>query len=142
VQVAEDAATSASQETGLHGMEMDSVGSNPVDPSTSLSPFTMSFDDNGKLVEYNVNLGGSVPVPPAGVFDYARKNTEHRFTWQPKPGVRIAAVLRHYSGKSSGFVLAGRSLREVEIREERLMQMVAAGWAVSMIVVLGLAVIL
>ncbi len=138
VQVAEDAAAVFAGSDAPLAIDYASQ----TDLSTSLQTFQMSFDDTGKLQNAGVILDGTTPLPPAGVFDYARKNTEHRFTWQPKTGVRIAVVLRHYSGKSSGFVLAGRSLREVEIREQRLMQMVAAGWAVSMFVVLGLAAIL
>ena len=38
---------------------------------------------------------------------------EDRLTWQPEPGVRSATVVVHYQGAQAGFVMAGRSLREV-----------------------------
>jgi hypothetical protein len=57
------------------------------------------------------------------VFDNAREKGENRITWEPKEGVRIAAVIKRFEGKTastSGFVLAGRSLDEVEKRQKNL----------------------
>jgi len=76
-----------------------------------------------------VRLNGRVPVPPPGVFAATRNVPEQRLTWQPTPGVRSAIVIRHYGGSSPGFVLAGRSLREVEQRIARLIGIVTIMWA-------------
>ncbi len=62
---------------------------------------------------------GEIPLPPPGVFAYTRTNRQNRVTWQPEPAVRIAAVIQHVAGAKPGFVLAGRSLREVEVREQQ-----------------------
>jgi hypothetical protein len=48
-----------------------------------------------------------------GVLDYMRQHGEERVTWQPEKGVRMATVVVRYD---KGFVLAGRSLREMEIQ--------------------------
>ncbi len=45
---------------------------------------------------------------------------EDRITWQPEPGIRSAVVVVHYTGATPGYVMAGRSLREVEWRIDRL----------------------
>ncbi len=89
-----------------------------VDMSRRLVLYIIVFDDSGELIVSSVQLDGRTPAVPAGVFDYVREHGEDRFTWQPKEGVRSAAVVSRYTGERPGFVLAGRSLREVEKRED------------------------
>lgn len=118
IQVAEDVAFAVT-----HGQATpDSIV--PATPTTdmtaSLSTFLMIYNATGTPMGGSVGLDGKVPTPPAGVFDATKQHGEYRFTWQPKPGVRIAAVVTQYTGPQSGFVLVGRSLREVEIRETNL----------------------
>lgn len=103
-----------------------------VDMGVSLAPFVMVFDEKGNPVFSTATLDNQTPVPPKGVFDYTKTNHEDRITWQPKPLVRNAIVVRYFQGKVSGFVLVGRSLREVEKRENNLMGVVAIGWLVAM----------
>ena len=91
------------------------VAKEPVDIRESLSPFTMVFNEQGRPLASSAQLNGASPIPPAGVFDYARKHGEERVTWQPQRGVRIATVIRHVA--QGGFILAGRNMREVEARE-------------------------
>ena len=83
---------------------------------------------------------------PAGVLDYVKANGEDRITFQPQPGVRIAAVIVPVSGAKPGFVLAGRSLREVENRIDQLnLQVIAAlltTLAVSLVVVALVEIVL
>jgi uncharacterized protein YacL len=55
---------------------------------------------------------------------------ENRITWQPREGVRIAAVIVSYQ---NGFVLAGRNLREVEIRETQVTQFAGLAWILAII---------
>ncbi|MGE5392421.1 MAG: hypothetical protein ACM3NH_01630 [Candidatus Saccharibacteria bacterium] len=112
----------------------NAIPQSTVDVSRSLAPFIIVFDDKGTATGSSVTIGTDKPVPPAGVFDKARTKGENRFTWQPQKGVRIAAVLAHYEGSKPGFVLVGRSLREVERRESMLLLQVAVAWAVSIIV--------
>jgi hypothetical protein len=106
------------------------------DISKTLSPFLMVWNNDKKLLLSNAQVKGETPTVPDGVFDYTRKNKEDRFTWEPQKGVRIAAVMEYYTGKHTGFVLVGRSLKEVEIRENQLAVITMATWVTSLIVAL------
>jgi hypothetical protein len=99
--------------------------------ANSLSPFLIVFDNAGRPVAAGARLQGATPTPPAGVFTSARSG-EVRQTWQPATGVRAAMVVVHYPG---GFVLAARSLREVERREDNALALAIVG----MIAALALA---
>jgi hypothetical protein len=142
IALAEDAAAALTQ-----GAKPDSVvGLQQIDIARSVSPFLIVFDASGKPVASSAVLDGSVPGLPAGVFDYTAKHDQDRITWQPRSDARIAAVIQHYGGSVPGFVLAGRSLREIERREDSLLAMVALGWlvtlALTLIVALSLAVVI
>jgi len=113
IQMAEDAAASLKA-----GASVDSVvPSAQVEIASSLAPFIMVFDSAGNVVASSATLHGKVPSFPGGVLDYTRQHGEDRVTWQPEPGVRMATVT---IGTGNGFVLAGRSLREVEVREDNV----------------------
>lgn len=113
-----------------------------VDIAKSLAPYVMIFDANGNPVASSAQLDGQTPTIPPGVFDYVRQNGEDRITWQPQTGVRSAVVVTQYKGQNSGFVLAGRSLREVEKREDNLLLILLAGWVVMLFVTLVATAIL
>ena len=132
IQMAEDAASALNG-----GASVDSiVPATKVELETSLAPFMIVFDDSGKVLATSATLHGAIPVYPAGVLDYTRQNGEDRVTWQPENGVRMATVVTRYD---NGFVLAGRSLREVEIRESNLEKISGIAmlviWAVTLFVI-------
>jgi hypothetical protein len=108
-----------------------------IDIAKSLSSYIIIYDENGKVVQGSGMLDGKTPGLPPGVLDYAKAHGEDRVTWQPKAGVRQAAVVIHYGGAHPGFVLAGRNLREVERRESQLTLEVALGSITALIVSLG-----
>jgi hypothetical protein len=96
-----------------------------VDVSESLAPFVVFYDGAGGPIQGSGKLHGSYPIPPSGVFEVTREYGENQLTWQPEASVRIATVVTHYKNQNKeGFVLVGRSLREVEIREGNLTFMV------------------
>jgi hypothetical protein len=159
IQIAEDAA--AALAAGAVPASVMPVDRRVVDASQSLSPFIMVFDENGTLLESSMKVGDTLPVPPKGVFDFTRSNAgevfsgplapisrlrmqfasnvrpagEDRITWQTASGLRFATAIIHFNAStSSGFVLAGRSLREVESREGQLEWIVLAGWAVTLVI--------
>jgi len=76
----------------------------------------MVFSDAGTVVAASARLHGQVPALPGGLLDYVRQHGEDRVTWQPESGVRMATVIVHVPKGPGGFVLAGRSLLEVEKR--------------------------
>jgi hypothetical protein len=104
------------------------VGSGTVDPSRSLAPFLIVVDPSGNVVASGARLDGSAPVPPKGVLDAAARLGEELVTWQPRPGVRIASAEVPIDKGRKGFVVAGRSLRVVEEREDELLRLVSADW--------------
>ena len=102
----------------------------------TLSPFIEVFDQSGKPVASSALLHGQLPLVPSGVFDYVRQNGEEHVTWQPEPAVRQAAVVLTYGGAQPGFVMAARSLWEVEVRTDNNFKLIALG-AVLVVVVFG-----
>lgn len=108
---------------------------NPVDMAKSLSPFVIVYDEAGKPVSGTALLDGQTPAPPKAILDFAKSKGENRITWQPKTGVRIAVVIKPYtSGQTNGFVLAGKSLREVEARTRNLLKLTGLSWAIALVV--------
>lgn len=101
-----------------------------VEMSQSLSPFVMVFTPGGEVVASTALLDGGVPILPPGVLASTKSLGQNRITWQPRSGVRSAIVVTYYP---TGFVLVGRSLREVEKREDMLLVTVAGMSAVGLI---------
>jgi hypothetical protein len=132
IQIAEDIAAQLTKGQDPRAF----VPSTTTELSKSLATYIMLFDKDGKLVGSSVTLDGKNPVVPQGVFSQTQKSLtgETRFTWQPKPGVRSAVVVDYYKGPVPGFVLIGRSIREIEIREKQQEYIVFLGWAVTMLV--------
>jgi len=128
IQIAEDIAAM------LSAGQADQLSFPPekIDISKNLTPFVTLFDQKGTPVLATTYLDGKVPVPPKGVFDYSSKHGEDRFTWQPKPGVRSAVIVVKFGGKNPGFVLVGRSLKEVEKREDKILLIVGAAWLLTL----------
>lgn len=142
IQMAEDAAAAL-----VAGSTPESVlPVAQVEISTSLAPFMVLYSNTGEPLASSGLLHGIVPLLPSGVFDHTRQNAEDRVSWQPESGVRIAAVVVAYGGAQPGFVLAGRSLREVEKRESQVEQISGIAWlvtlAVSLVVIAGCELIL
>jgi hypothetical protein len=124
IQMAEDAATALA-----NGKLIDSVvPSTQVDIATSLAPYIIMFDNSGKAIASSGLLHNQLPALPSGVFDYVRQNGEDRLTWQPEPGVRSATVVTRFGGAQPGFVMVGRSLREVENRIDQFGLLIGLGW--------------
>jgi len=118
------------------------VQSGTIDVTKSLSPFLVVYNESGTALESSgVMNGKAMPKPPQGVFDLARAkgdNLPHN-TWQPEPGVRIAAVLLHVP--KGGFVLAGRNMSSVESREGKLSVEVSIAWLMLMVATLFMQII-
>lgn len=104
------------------------VGQAKVDVALSLAPFVIVHDAGGRVLATDGVLDGGDPVLPPGVLSTARASGEDRVTWQPREGVRVATVTVPWSG---GTVTAGRSLREVERQEDRLLLLVGAACLVT-----------
>lgn len=134
LQMAEDAATALNAGAAPATL----LGTAKVDVARSLAPFTVIFNSTGAVVATDGVLDGHDPIPPTGVLDGARLNPPNTVTWQPRPGVRIAQASVPWTG---GTVLVGRSLREVERREDQLLLLVAAAWLVGLAGTAGASVV-
>jgi len=129
IQISEDIAARLSASPNVPNLP----STNTVDLEKSLGTYIIVFDDHEKPVFSNAKLKGKTPSVPSGVFDYTREHKQDRITWQPRPDARSAIVVTMFNGKSKGFVLVGRSLREVEEREEELEKYIILAWIVTMI---------
>ena len=132
IQVAEDVALAVT--TGQATPDSIVPAAPTADMAKSLSTFLAIYTATGTPIGSSVALDGKLPVPPSGVFDSVKQHGEDRFTWEPKSGLRIAAVMTQYSGPQSGFILVGRSLREVEIREANLELMAAVAGVAALLI--------
>lgn len=110
----------------------DAIPAGYIDLERNLQPFVIFYDEQGKPERSTGYLGQAVPVLPPGVFQYARDHGSDVFTWQPRHGVRIAAVTRYVAGTRPGYILAGRSLRLTEEYESLLRRMTFFGWFATM----------
>jgi hypothetical protein len=100
--MAEDAASALAKGAALETV----VPRVEVDVRRSLSPFMIVYDDSGTELKASGLLNGQVPPLPHRVLDYTRTRGQDRVTWEPQRGVRMAAVVVHYQGQQSGYVLA------------------------------------
>jgi sensor histidine kinase regulating citrate/malate metabolism len=73
---------------------------------------------------------------PNGVLDAAKTKGETRITWQPKKGLRFALVVKYFNDQNSGYVVVGRSIKEIEARESDLLRGVIVGWIATLIITL------
>ena len=130
IQLAEDGAASLANGFSPYSL----IGNVKVDIGNSLAPFVTIYDESGQVVASTGYLGGQVPVVPKGVLDFAKTHDDDRLTWQPASTTRLAAVVKYYSGKnSSGYIVAARSLCEVEVREGFVELAVGAAWVALLV---------
>ncbi len=138
IQMAEDAAAQITS-----GKQIDQVVPvSTVDIGTSLSPWLEIYNNAGVPLLSSGKLNGEVPQIPvsalqsaawSGAKDTSEPN-ENRITWEPRSDVRQAIVIVSFSSQNgAGYVVAGRSLREVEERVGRLGSIVLLGWLLSVI---------
>lgn len=113
IRMAEDGASALARGVSPH----DISGNGQVNGASSLAPFVLILSPNGSVEAASGNFDGKIITPPAGSLAVARRQHETRFTWSPRSGVRQAAVVVWNGGAHPGFVVAARSLREVEVRE-------------------------
>lgn len=101
-----------------------------IDISESLSPFVITLSEAKEVTYASAELNGETPLPPDGVLEYAKENDRNILTWEPSDNVRIAAVVYHYDENGGGYVISGRSLKEIEQRQNRLFYMFLTSFGV------------
>jgi hypothetical protein len=110
------------------GAEPAQLSLTASDMANTLSSFVIIYDNKEKVAGSTVQLDKKVPTPPSGAFEKVKNNNESRFTWEPKKGVRNAVVMIKYK---DGYILAGRSLREIEKREKIVLLYSLAAWVLG-----------
>lgn len=121
IQLAEDAA----QRLNSGDDAAHVIPDRKVDMAASLAPFVIVCDDAGQPLVASATLDGVIRTPPLGVFQFVRSHGKEVLSWQPRPGVRIASVVVR---TSTGFVVAGRNMREMEIRKDKVTELALVGW--------------
>lgn len=111
-----------------------------IEIADSKGLFVMVFDKNKNLVGSSAVLNGKALSLPSGVFDQANQDAGNRFTWEPEKGLRMAVVLKQIDDK--GYALAGRSLKETELRTNQITTMLIVAWTLSLLVTLVLSLVL
>lgn len=125
VQLAQDAAQKLN-----NGSAPASLDTSMVNMATSLAPFIIIYDKSGSVVAGSGYLAGNIPSVPIGVLQNSSHYAYNAVTWQPMSTVRIASVT---VSADNYYVLSGRSLKQVEIRENLVLELVLLGWFVSVI---------
>lgn len=117
-----------------------------VDITRSLKPWIAVYDETGKPLESSGILDGVPPRPPLGIFKYMKgdvgdvidirrvpagekRKRENRISWMPRSDVRSALIVA-WVPEAKQFVVAGRNMREVEDREERMGTTIFFAWTV------------
>lgn len=130
IQIAEDTAQALNK-----GADPQNVAQGKIDIAKSLANFLIIYDKSGHVVAGNGYLNDHRAIIPLGVLKAAHNQDYNAVTWQPQKDVRIASVSTVANGY---YVLSGRSLKEVESREQQVMQLVFLGWiACVTVLVLG-----
>jgi len=108
----------------------DLAFSDTVNLLESLGIFTQVYNANYALVASTGYIGATTPTVPHGILQAATHNGENLVTWQPVPSVRLACAIERTA--QGYYVLAGRSLAEVEKRESNLLTMCVLCWLACM----------
>lgn len=116
-----------------------SLADRKIDIAKSLGTYIMIVSKDNKVLFTTGELDGKEVTPPEGVLTAAKDRGQNRVTWQPAAGVRTAIVVNYYNGKNTGYVIVGKSLREVEQRTTQVMWQVAAAWGLMMLISLLIA---
>ena len=119
-----------------HNQPVTSFTSDTIDLSKSLAVFIAYYGADKKPVASTGYLNGAIPELPAGVLDYVKKHAEDWVTWQPRKDVRLAAVVKFVSSPSVAYVVAARSLQEVEIRVGNLIRIIFIAWLLCFVIIL------
>ena len=136
IQMAEDWADHVESGTAVTKLSLGAA----IDPATSLAPFGIVYNQDGSVANSSVTAPSAM-VQPTGVFSTVDSAPHHqaRFTWRPSDdGNRYAAVIqRAVINNSTYYVLAGRNLREVESRTDKLLFLVIVGWVVGQVALIA-----
>ena len=99
-----------------------------IDLTNNQSPFVIVYDGTGKQIISTASINGTSVEIPQGVLNEAKVKGQNRVTWQPQQGIREAIVVTYYTGGSTGYVVAGKSLQETENLEDKVLSLAGLGF--------------
>ncbi len=103
-----------------------------VNLQKSLAVFIQFYNEQKQVVYSSGLISNKMPQIPHGVLEAAKNTGENAVTWQPQYNVRLATVTRYVGTPQVAFVLAGRSLQEVEVRVGNLIHMIIICWIIAL----------
>ena len=103
----------------------DAVPTQKIDLKKDNNVFVTVTDAQQHILASSALLGGKTPLPPAGVFKYAKAHGADTLTWQPADDVRIASHTLAYKG---GYIVTGQSLDPAEDRIDTYGLLALAAW--------------
>ncbi len=127
---------------GSGSLHPDSIPAAHIDLASSLEPFVILYNADGNPVRTTGYLNDAAPTPPPGVLAYLHTHSTDNFTWQPRRGIRIAAVAQRIDGLHPGFILVGRSLTLVQQQEDLLRRGTFITWFLLMALLIAGAMLL
>lgn len=124
------------------GAPLDAIvsGAEQIDLATSDTLFVALYDKDKNLAGATATVNGQPLSIPAESFDQASVNGGYRFDWVVTDGREIAGVMKQVD--DLGYVVAGRSLAEYELRVAPLFRPLLIGWIASILLSLFLASLL
>jgi hypothetical protein len=112
------------------------TGTQPLDIASTLSPYLLIYDAQGNAIGNTVTLDGKSPRLPEGTLEATRNKGINIVTWQPRSGVRQAAVM--IASRNGYVVVAARSLQIAESNISMLALQVLFGWIASLVAMLAI----
>lgn len=106
-----------------------------TDTAFDSNVFAIVINDKYQVTGSSATLDGVTPVPPKGVLDFALSHLQNKITWQPKPGVRIAAyILTTFNNDGvPTYIVTGQSLKPYEDRINTYGSLALFAWITSFI---------
>jgi hypothetical protein len=109
--------------------------SSKTDLSAETASFAIITDSNLHVLGSDAELNGQTPLPPKGVFDYAKANGSNTITWQPSDNARLAIrviPVEISTLNTKGFLVIGQSLKPAEKRIAVYGQIALVAWAIML----------
>lgn len=124
------------------GVPLDAIvsGAEQIDLATSKALFVVVYDGDRNLVGSSATFNGDNPQIPGDALDKAKQAEDYRFDWQPDNGLKFGLVAKAIDDQA--FVVAGRSLTEMENRAAALHLPLWIGWVAAVLVALLLTALI
>lgn len=129
IQLAQDAATQLA--AGVSPATV--IPPATVDIATSLAPYVIVYAHDGAPLAGSGRLEGQIPTPPIGVLQSVPVKGMHLLTWAPRPSIRQGIAVVSVGDAGGTVVIAGRSLREEEARDQMVRGIASIAWLVTII---------